>query len=206
MPRRSFFRARADVHCTSVRTFLAEYLDLPLLVSLLQLMAQAFPAESLELVDANGDSPLLTACSELSRQEPRSIDGHCKALEVLANYEDTRPTKDRHGRTPLHVMCLQEVKPYIDVLLAKHPSWLRETDNDGQLPLYYAVYHYVSSSDTQSYLRNGEGIISSLLEAYSFGAYISRNDGVTPLQLAYQNDSNVSIFTSLCGSIRWNVF
>lgn len=117
-------------------------------------------------------------------------------LKILIPFveEETVSLKDDLGQTPLHALCSRGANASaLQMLLEKSSSSSCEVDNEGRIPLHCAL----DRPSYDSYYYTDEKIVYCLLEAFPLGAYAADNNGVTPLQIAHENDVHLGIIYNL---------
>ncbi|XP_057990390.1 uncharacterized protein LOC131172871 [Hevea brasiliensis] len=129
--------------------------------------------EFANIANAAGESPLYLAAV----RENNIIAS--KILEICLSPAYTGPD----GRTALHEAVISGDADLTRKILNKNSSLTREQDEEGWTPLHYASYF------------NLLPIVEMLLEDDNkYAAYISENDGKTPLHLAILNgDSHLKV-------------
>lgn len=146
-----------------------------------------------EVLETECEIGTRTPLHELCKNFDPDFDKQWDLLEILAISEEAVKVKDDLGRTPFHWLSFSGgVTPKsLQVFVDKCPDVLSMTDNKGQIPLHAALEGSVGSSYS-AVRRFYHVTVQCLIEASSSGVEVKDNEGVTPLQLACEND------TSLC--------
>lgn len=88
----------------------------------------------------------------------------------------------------LHAACHERCpRDYLSRVLKEYPTQASKTDDEGNLPLHYAVRH--ASVESQAYTQF---VLEELLQIYPQAASIPDNDGRLPLHVALTGNSRLT--------------
>jgi len=157
-------------------------------IAVLNYLVQAYP-QTLRAQDGNGHTP----------------------LQVLLSSEAAVRWRESFGQNPLHVLVQHGVtKVLLEALLKESPELVRETDNDGRLPLHIAIAFYdhwdpcgICNHDRWDERSETAGLeevclrwrqgVKCLLDAFPNGAYQVDDNGMTPLLLACERNLSIRL-------------
>ena len=141
-------------------------------------------------------TPLHTLCAFRSRWRD-----FLDCLRVLTISKQAVVTRDYAGRNPFHWLCFKGgVTPdALEIFVEKFPHMLLERNVQGRIPLHLAIEGSVSVGARS--FPNAEdqyhGTIKCLLDLFPGAVRAGDKWGMTPLQLACENDAPLTIIYQL---------
>lgn len=140
-------------------------------------------AAMVNFTDGDGSTPL-HICSE--------IPDAGKMIKTLVKYKCNTETKNKAGRTALHIAARANIPSNIQCLLDSKAN-VNSADNNLKTPLHYAVSQTPTSKDDLDAQSNSIGIMLS----QEADLYLQDADGNTAIHVAAINNISSSIFERL---------
>lgn len=141
------------------------------------------PAE-INLVDKDGNTPLLIACSNDDLDKMKEL----IAKGAMITDENGMNIKNSNGRDLLHIACENDNIAIVDYL-CNVIGYSMGSDNDGERPLHVACY-YGSNELVKVLIGNYEGAVWNVLDEYTQTIILRW----TPLHMAiYANNVDIAL-------------
>jgi len=148
------------------------------------------PAE-INLVDGDGNTPLLIACSDDDLDKMKEL----IAKGAMMTDENGMNIKNSNGRDLLHIACENNNIAIVDYL-CNVIGYSMESDNDGERPLHVACY-YGSNDLVKVLIGDYEGAVWNVLDEYTQTNILRW----TPLHMAI-SANNVDIALTVISYIK----